>query len=195
MAPAVILSHLYPRAVGNQPLTGNDDDDDDNGLWSEKGQIIKYVVTAVVIVLLLLWVFGGMWHANRRIKKGKAPLFYHRWLAPSAFRQSGRRTVHASPMYATTVPRRENEQWNMNNWNYAMPPPSYTHDAPPGYQGPTKDAGTTTTVNAVGDASPRPDAVDRTAASGAPPYSGSMPIAPEQVHSPTGPVMPAVRYS
>lgn len=40
--------------------------------------IIKWVITALVILALVLFFVGGYFHAQRRMKKGLPPLRYHR---------------------------------------------------------------------------------------------------------------------
>lgn len=40
--------------------------------------IIKYVIFAVFMGIFLLWFIGGYIHAQRRMKKGLAPLAYHK---------------------------------------------------------------------------------------------------------------------
>lgn len=42
--------------------------------------IIKWVVTAVIVIGLLAFFLGGYFHAQRRMKKGLPPLRYHRWM-------------------------------------------------------------------------------------------------------------------
>ncbi|KAB8596102.1 hypothetical protein FH972_025811 [Carpinus fangiana] len=96
---------------------------------------------------LFLWVVGGAWHAKRRIRKGQPPMLYHRvslslsqqacilanhtqWLVSSRHRQ---RYSQAQPY---GYGQGGQPGFQMNNWNYAPPPPAYGHDAPPGYQAP-----------------------------------------------------------
>jgi len=45
---------------------------------TQTAYIIKWVITAVVLVALLLFFVGGYFHARRRMKKGLPPLRYHR---------------------------------------------------------------------------------------------------------------------
>lgn len=53
---------------------------DGDGWWyySETAFIIKWVVTAVIVLALILFFVGGYFHAQRRMKKGLPPLRYHR---------------------------------------------------------------------------------------------------------------------
>lgn len=46
--------------------------------YSTTGYAVRYTITAVIILLLLLYFVGGYMHAVRRLNKGLAPLAYHR---------------------------------------------------------------------------------------------------------------------
>ncbi|KAL8940251.1 MAG: hypothetical protein Q9216_002905 [Gyalolechia sp. 2 TL-2023] len=58
-----------------------DDDGDayDDGWWySDTAEAIKWAIVAAIFLAILLFFAGGYFHAQRRMKKGQAPLRYHR---------------------------------------------------------------------------------------------------------------------
>ena len=63
---------------------GDDDDDFDDGRhysywgYDRTAFIVKWVLVAVFLFLILLWLVGGYYHAQSRMKKGLPPLLYHR---------------------------------------------------------------------------------------------------------------------
>ena len=59
---------------------GYDDDGYDGGGWwySDTAEAIKWAVVAAIFFAIVLFFVGGYFHAKRRIRKGQAPLRYHR---------------------------------------------------------------------------------------------------------------------
>lgn len=55
-------------------------DPDDNVWWgnSDAADAVKWSVVTAIVLLLCLWLIGGYYHARRRLRKGLAPLAYHR---------------------------------------------------------------------------------------------------------------------
>ncbi|KAK5092194.1 hypothetical protein LTR70_005849 [Exophiala xenobiotica] len=98
-------------------------DNDGYGWWgySETAYVIKWVITAVVLVALVLFFVGGYFHARMRMKKGLPPLRYHRWLVPRRQREQyfpsqSRVNYHHAPYgHGQAVPLH----------NYGPPPPAY----------------------------------------------------------------------
>lgn len=82
------------------------DDDHDDRYYSYWGYdrtafIVKWVLIAVLLFLIVLWLVGGYFHAQRRMKKGLPPMLYHRVRvsgtpgSPCSFRH-----ITASPSFA-----------------------------------------------------------------------------------------------
>ena len=57
---------------------GWDDDRDYYWGYSPTAAIIKWTIVGVIVILICLWLIGGYFHAQRRMKKGLPPLLYHR---------------------------------------------------------------------------------------------------------------------
>ncbi|KAJ9625894.1 hypothetical protein H2203_004661 [Taxawa tesnikishii (nom. ined.)] len=115
---------------------------DDSWWWSDTGMTVRYVVVAIVFLVLVAFLVGSYYHAKKRIRQGLPPLAYHRWLVarrrhPQQFQQQ-----HG---YATYYQQESNGQaYPMHG--YPPAPPAYNAwDAPPPvYQPPegaTKVAG------------------------------------------------------
>lgn len=86
--------------------------------------IIKWVVTAVIVVALLAFFLGGYFHAQARMKKGLPPLRYHRVCVFL--------TTHFSAAFANfclqfLVPRRQRERF------FPPSPRTYYHNQPYGH--------------------------------------------------------------
>ena len=69
--------------IDGSDWTTNDGDnsDDNNDGWTgydPTADAIKWAVVGAVILILLLWLVGGYYHAQRRMRRGQAPLAYHR---------------------------------------------------------------------------------------------------------------------
>lgn len=130
-------------AIGNGSSFEDDGDVNDarNGVgdyYDREGEIIRYVVVAVLLFSVLFLIFFGMWHAKKRVRQGKAPLMYHRWLIHPKHRPLPGQTYQQSwPQDGSRrAPFPTGQQYQMQDWNYAPPPPVYAHDAPPGYAPP-----------------------------------------------------------
>ena len=110
--------------------------------------IVKWAIIASIILLFVAYFVGGYMHAQRRIKKGRPPLAYHRvsqhlsisvhlltssqWLV----RRSQRRQFAPQP-YFSFQQQHANDGYAMNN--YPPPPPAYNAaqmPPPPSYQPP-----------------------------------------------------------
>lgn len=97
--------------------------------------MIRWILFFVVLLSVVLYVFGGYLHAQRRVRKGLRPLAYHRCLV-------SRRSY---------APAREENQWpsqgpchyppQQSGYQQAypmndMPLPAYDPNSPPVYPGP-----------------------------------------------------------
>ena len=69
---------LWKRQDDTFSTNGNNVIDDDDSWWgyNPTADGIKWAIVGAV--LLILWLVGGYFHAQRRIKRGQAPLAYHR---------------------------------------------------------------------------------------------------------------------
>ncbi|ETN37109.1 uncharacterized protein HMPREF1541_08099 [Cyphellophora europaea CBS 101466] len=111
--------HLIPRA---------DDDDIVCNYWgcvSYTSYVIKWAVFGGLMAACLLFFFGGYIHAKQRMKKGLAPLSYHRWMIP----RRQRIAFHAAhPNLPNPYIQR---QWYTPGYgmhpvnHYGPPPPQY----------------------------------------------------------------------
>ena len=61
--------------------------------------IIKWVITALILLALALFFIGGYLHAQRRMKKGLPPLRYHRVSRSMSFFCAGLQLTHDSGWY------------------------------------------------------------------------------------------------
>ncbi|ROT43603.1 hypothetical protein SODALDRAFT_327809 [Sodiomyces alkalinus F11] len=114
-------------------------DDNGGGWWySREGYTVRWALFIGVVALIIAYLFGGYYHATRRIRKGLLPLRYHRWMI--------KRTVLAQidPRYAPAP--RPNATYSYATYRpadaYGMgsmpPPPVYDPSAPrpPAYSPP-----------------------------------------------------------
>ncbi|KAJ9661803.1 hypothetical protein H2198_001768 [Neophaeococcomyces mojaviensis] len=114
---------LASRQAGCDP---NDPYCDGGWYYSETGYIIRWVIVAVLIGLVLLFLIGGYLHAQRRMKNNLPPLRYHSWL----------------------VSRRQRERF------FPPRPQVYYHHAPYGYQHGGYQHGQAVPLNTYGPAPP-----------------------------------------
>ncbi|KAK5084334.1 hypothetical protein LTR05_005410 [Lithohypha guttulata] len=110
----------------------------DDGWWyySETAFIIKWVITALIVVGLLAFFAGGYWHVQRRLKKNLAPKRYHKWMVgrrqralyPHLFPANRRVYYHQAPYgHSPAMPMH----------SYGPAPPAYgEHDYVPPYAPP-----------------------------------------------------------
>jgi len=95
--------------------------------------IIKWVITGLVVLGLLLFFVGGYFHAQRRMKKGLPPLRYHKWMVPR--RQRERFFPPSQRVYYHQAPYGHGPAMPLQN--YGPPPPAYgEHDYVPPYAPP-----------------------------------------------------------
>lgn len=65
--------------LGKRQDYGDDGDYNDGGWWySDTAEAIKWTVVVAIFLGIVLFFAGGYLHAQRRIRKGQAPLGYHR---------------------------------------------------------------------------------------------------------------------
>lgn len=50
----------------------------------QTGYIVKWIVFFVLVGIMLLWIVGGYFHAQRRMKRGLPPMAYHRVRYPKS---------------------------------------------------------------------------------------------------------------
>ncbi|TVY76021.1 hypothetical protein LSUE1_G005172 [Lachnellula suecica] len=75
MAPGVYARQTFVDDNGNVF------EDDGRGFWwTRTGQIVRWSIFLGLFSLFIAYMIIGYWHAKRRIRKGQAPLAYHRWL-------------------------------------------------------------------------------------------------------------------
>ncbi|MCJ1482818.1 hypothetical protein MMC06_002984 [Schaereria dolodes] len=109
--------------------------DDNYWSYSKTAVIVKWSVVAAIFVIFITWFVGGYFHAQRRMRKGLAPLLYHKpkWLLPRSQRlrfQSG----HQNDFSFYRTQNSYNDGYGLQ----AFPPPAYNSDhvPPPTYQPP-----------------------------------------------------------
>lgn len=122
-----------------------DDDDDVNWWYSDTATTVKWVAFSAIVLLFMIWIIGGHWHAKRRIEKGLRPLAYHRCFV------SRRMMARVDPRYACPPqtymysnypppPDGYNYSYAPNPNGYQMnnmpPPPIYDPSRPPQYEAP-----------------------------------------------------------
>lgn len=100
---------------------------------------VRYAIVAVVFGVVVVFLFFSYFHAQRRLRKGLAPLSYHRWLVSR--RQYGSYPSQNQYPHYNGPPQ---QGYPMNGWwnqqpaqQFQPPPPAYNQmDAPPVYQPP-----------------------------------------------------------
>ncbi|TAQ84744.1 hypothetical protein B7494_g6929 [Chlorociboria aeruginascens] len=137
-----------------------DDDRFQSFWWTTTGQIVKWSVFFGLLAILIAYLVIGHIHAKRRIKKGLAPLAYHKWLLSREDRAKFDPTFQGSSTYYYP-----DGQQPYGMPMHRMPPPVYDPHSmpPPGYQHPpgaTKvdPSQFTTTRREDGEATPAYDA-------------------------------------
>lgn len=110
--------------------------------YSETGRIVKWSVFLGLILILSIYIVGGYIHARSRIKKGLAPLGYHRWLVRrSDLARVDPRYAYPPAMYHPRAPgwttHRPADAYHMRDMG-VPPPPVYdpTSSRPPMYSPP-----------------------------------------------------------
>jgi len=103
--------------------------------WTRTGEIIKWTVFFGLFFIVMAYIVGGYWHAQRRMARGLPPLAYHRMLVNRQQRARFDPNYQNSSnyYYAPYQPRSASQdQYGM----HPMPPPMYDPDAPmpPAYQ-------------------------------------------------------------
>ncbi|KAL9028091.1 MAG: hypothetical protein Q9196_003487 [Gyalolechia fulgens] len=120
--------------LGKRDDLDDDDDDDYDGVdwwYSNSAEAIKWAVLAAIFLAIILFFAGAYLHAQRRIKKGQAPLKYHRWLLPRSQR------LRYAPQQQFTFYHHQQNPYEMQP--YPPPPPAYHHHEmppPPQYEPP-----------------------------------------------------------
>ncbi|KAK7725953.1 hypothetical protein SLS57_003542 [Botryosphaeria dothidea] len=134
---------ILPRQDNNNndPVFGTDDDEFayDSFWYTKEGVIIKYVIFAVFMGIFLLWFIGGYIHAQRRMKKGLAPLAYHKWLVPRYQRARFEPQMQGVVYYQYHGGPQQYYAPGQNGHAmqpYPEPPPLYSGEMPPTYQPP-----------------------------------------------------------
>jgi len=103
----------------------------------QTGEISRYAIVGGIIVLILAWMVGGYYHAQRRLRQGKPPLLYHRWLVPKSQRYLSQvAPSHTYPQYSAPPARQyghgnildqgavyREQEYNLNSWNHPPGPP------------------------------------------------------------------------
>jgi len=107
-------------------------DADTKKWWIQQGQVaMRWSLVAGLLLLLLLAVFISYLHAQHRIKNGRKPMMYHKWLVPQwqlhLFNQNSQQDMHE--FYQ-----------NADGAFHPHPPPPYNPNAlqPPSYQNPPR---------------------------------------------------------
>jgi len=98
--------------------------DGPNWWYTNTARIVKWVVFFGIFGAFIAFMVFGRMHARRRIRKGLAPLAYHRWLLNREERaRYDPNFQNPQAVYSTYRP----QQYGMET----MPPPVYDHNAPP----------------------------------------------------------------
>ncbi|KAI4241044.1 MAG: hypothetical protein L6R40_004792 [Gallowayella cf. fulva] len=118
--------------LGKRQTNGDYDYDYDRSWWySDTAEGIKWAVLAAIILAVFLFLLGGYIHAKRRVRRGQAPLRYHRWLLPRSQRQ-----YPPSRQTQFSFYQHQQNPYEMNA--YPPPPPAYQNNEipPPQYEPP-----------------------------------------------------------
>ncbi|KAI4256482.1 MAG: hypothetical protein L6R42_006196 [Xanthoria sp. 1 TBL-2021] len=120
--------------LGKRQACGDNYDDGDyyHGSWwySDTAEVIKWAVLAAIFIAIFLFLALGWVHARRRVRRGQAPLRYHRWLLPRSQRRS-------PPTQPFTFYQHQQNPYEMHP--YPAPPPAYRNNEeppPPRYEPP-----------------------------------------------------------
>ncbi|KAI4119124.1 MAG: hypothetical protein LQ338_007326 [Usnochroma carphineum] len=108
-----------------------DDCNDGNWWYSDTSEAIKWAVVAALFFGVLLFFLAAYLHAKRRLRKGQAPLAYHRWLLPRSQR------MRYAPQQPFMFYQHQQGPYEMHP--YPPPPPAYHHNEmppPPRYEPP-----------------------------------------------------------
>ncbi|TGZ81865.1 hypothetical protein EX30DRAFT_236025 [Ascodesmis nigricans] len=110
--------------------------------WSHEAAAIKYGIFFGILTLFILLLMGAWFHAKQRLKRGQAPLTYHRWLVPRSQRNgpaSGPEN-NFSFYQSTQGAYGPGAGYSMNPM---PPPPAYNpnYQQPPGYEPPAEGKG------------------------------------------------------
>jgi len=133
---SIVARSLWRRQQGGA-FAGEDAYDDDyyddydGWWWSPAGMALRYAIVALLFSAILLYLIGGYYNTQRRIRRGQAPRPLFRWMAR-------RRVYYAQPHYQQ--PHQQRYAYNDPNsqgFNMEAPPP-YTNAymPPPVYQPP-----------------------------------------------------------
>lgn len=137
------MSLHYRRALiqrddhsNNDGIT-DDDDFEENWQFSEEAAAIKYGVLFGILFLAAIIILGMWFHANQRIKKGLAPLKYHRWLLPRHKRAQFGEPHLAQPQDNFTFYQHTQQPYPGSYGMQPVPPPAYNpnYAQPPVYSG------------------------------------------------------------
>jgi hypothetical protein len=100
---------------------------------TQTGTTARYIILCVLFTLLLGYFVGGYAHARRRLKKGLAPLPYHRWMVQRKVQYARPQQQHYTP-YGPYSHDPYAEGYQMHGTG--PPPPAYQRDGPPAYAPP-----------------------------------------------------------
>ncbi|KAF8439166.1 hypothetical protein BGX38DRAFT_1208770 [Terfezia claveryi] len=119
------------------PLDVRDDGDHLEGWFYSKDTRTARYELFLVIFFLLAFILISYLHAQIRMTKGLAPLWYHSWLVSSK-----RRSQFESEALSETLPMPEHNFSFYQNGHelYVLPPPAYNPNLaqPPAYPGPPR---------------------------------------------------------
>jgi len=121
MSPKNLPFDVLVRRDGGSGSAQTDNLDSDWWWTSPAAYAIKWGIIAGIFVFFLLFFFGSYLHAKRRMKKGVAPLGYHRWLITRR-----QRAQFEPPPQNNVSFYRAQDGYAMHG--YAPPPPAYNPD-------------------------------------------------------------------
>ncbi|KXX78160.1 hypothetical protein MMYC01_204274 [Madurella mycetomatis] len=129
---AVVAAKLASRQLRNCTRTPDGFIDETScyvPFWSTRtGTIVKWSLFFGIIAIVGLYLLLGYVHAQKRLRKGLAPLGYHRFLVSrSALAQIDPRYRYPQPANTTIHPYGPDSQYY---GMHAMPPPVYDPNAP-----------------------------------------------------------------
>ncbi|KAI5798925.1 hypothetical protein EDC01DRAFT_628776 [Geopyxis carbonaria] len=123
-----------------------DDDGPDEWYLSGEASSIKYGILFGILALAALLIAGSWFHARQRMKKGVAPLRYHRWLVPRSQRAIYEPHLRGGgqPEQNFTFYNHQQQQQQGYDMNTVPPPPAYNPNfaQPPVYAGALPPVGT-----------------------------------------------------